>query len=223
MTDVWRILKQNLLLILSIIIISVVSVGMVSYFLLKPVYEAKATLLVKKINLENSQIEVDDLIASEKLVKTYAEIAKSRLVLDKVIAQLNLNMTTDQLFEKIQVNADNETLMTTISVRDNDRAQAVLIANEIATVSLLTWNEIMQMENVLIIDEAKQEHTADPISPRPLLNIVVAFLLSAMASVGFVVLRELLDKTLKTEEEIEEKFAIPVLGVIPQLKQPKTK
>jgi capsular polysaccharide biosynthesis protein len=77
----------------------------------------------------------------------------------------------------------------------------------------------MQLENVLVIDEARPEYTLDPVSPRPLLNLAVGFLVSSVFAVGFAVLRELLDKTLKTEEEMEEKFAVPVLGVIPQIKR----
>ncbi len=219
MTDVRRILRQNLRIIISLIILAVLSTGLVSYYLLKPVYEAKVSLLVRKQNVGGGQIEVDDILASEKLVKTYAEIAKSRLVLDKVISQMNLNITPDQLLDKIQVNAEDETLITTISVKDTDRFQTVKIANELATTSMQTWNSIMEMENVLIIDEAKQEHTLKPISPRHFLNMALAFLLSVIAGSVFAFLREFLDKTLKTEEEIEEKFALPVLGVIPMVKR----
>lgn len=219
LSDVRRILKQNLLLILSIIIIAVVSAGLVSSFLLKPVYEGKATLLVKKNGINQNQIEVDDLIASEKLVKTFAEIVKSRMVREKVINQMQLNMTSEQLLEKMSVQADNETLITTITVRDHDRVHVVTITNMLAKTAMQTWNEIMQIENVMMIDEAKQEYSMNPVGPRLYLNMAIAFAVSAMLGIGIAVIRELLDHTLKTEEEIEEKFGIPVLGVIPIMKK----
>jgi capsular polysaccharide biosynthesis protein len=216
--DARRIIRQNLWMILSIVVISVLGAGLVSFFVLKPEYEAKATLLVKKQTL-GSQLEYDDLIASEKLVKTYGEIITSSLVLEKVIADLKLNMTIDQLLEKIQVKADNESLIATISVRDGNPVQTVSIANELAETSRETWNSIMQMENVMIIDEARQEEIRKPVRPRPYFNMMLAFFVSLLAGIGYALIREMMDKTVKTEEEIEDMLALPVLGVIPIMKR----
>jgi capsular polysaccharide biosynthesis protein len=220
-TDARRIIRQNLRMILSLVVISVLGAGLISFFVLKPEYEAKATLLVKKTN-SGSQIEYDDLITSEKLVKTYGEIIKSSLVLEKVIADLNLNMTVEQLLEKIQVKADNESLVTAISVRDGNPVQTVAITNELAETSRQTWNSIMEMENVMIIDKAKQEDIHNPVRPRPYFNMMLAFFLSLLAGIGYALFREMMDKTVKTEEEIEEMLALPVLGVIPVMQEKRT-
>ncbi len=215
--DVRRIIRHNLKMILVLVVLSVLAAWLVSYYALKPQYEATATLLVKKPGSEN-QMVYDDFITSEKMVKTYSEIMKSRLVMEDVIANLKLTTTSEQLSKKISVRSDNESLLTSITVRDENFEQAVRIANEFADISMQKWNSIMQMSSVTIIDRAKQGENPEPVFPRPFLNIALAFILSLMAGIGIAFLRDFMDKSLKTEEEIEELFGLPVLGVIPVMK-----
>ncbi|RNB87363.1 hypothetical protein EDM56_17015 [Brevibacillus fluminis] len=218
LADVRRTIRQYLGRILILVVLAVSAAGVLSFYVLKPQYEATVTLLVKKQNT-GSQIAYDDLIASEKLVKTYGEIMKSRLVMAEVIETLKLPLTNEQLSKQIQIKADNESLITSVSVRDEDLARAVAIANEFGKVSMQKWNAIMEMNSVTIIDEAKQDQNAQPVYPRPYLNMGLAFVLSLLAGIGIALLRDYFDKTLKTEEEVEELFAIPVLGVIPHIKE----
>lgn len=218
MADLRAILRRHLRMILLLVILSVAAAGGISFFVLSPIYEAKSSLIVKKQNL-GGQIGYDDLITSEKLVKTYTEIIKSRLVLEGVIARLQLALTAEQLLQNLQVKADNESLITTIVVRDENPAQAVTLANELARTSMQTWNSIMQMENVSLIDEARLQSNPKPVLPRPYLNMGLTLVLALLAGVGLAILREYLDKTLKTEEELEEMLKLPVLGVIPVMKK----
>lgn len=220
LTDVRRILRRNLWVIISLAAGGVLVAGLVSFFWLKPVYEAKATLLVKK-QLTGGQIAYDDLIASEKLVKTYGEIMKSRLVVEEVIARLDLGLPVKDLLKQVEVVADDESLITSVAVRDADPLRAVRIANEMARISMQKWNELMEMDSVTLIDQAQREETLEPVQPRPYLNMLLAFVLSLMAGIGLAFLREFLHKTVETEEELEAALGIPVLGVIPEAKRAK--
>ncbi|MBS3975467.1 MAG: lipopolysaccharide biosynthesis protein [Syntrophomonadaceae bacterium] len=55
----------------------------------------------------------------------------------------------------------------------------------------------------------------DPVKPRKMLNVAIAFLLGLMVSVFLVFLLEFLDNTIKTPADIERHLAVPVLGSIP--------
>ncbi|MFM1651940.1 YveK family protein [Brevibacillus sp. B_LB10_24] len=215
--EIRRIIGRRLRLIVCIVAIAVLGAGMVSFFVLTPVYEATATLLVKKQN-SGTPIGYDDLITSEKLVKTFSQIIQSRGVLEEVIARQQLPLTAEQLQKLLRVKADNESLITSITVRQQDPAKAVEIVNELVVASMQKWNAVMEMDNVSILDEAKLEEAPIPVSPRPYLNMLLSFVISALVGVGLSILIEYLDKTLKTEEEVEETLALPVLGIIPDIK-----
>ena len=59
--------------------------GLISFFVLKPVYKAKSTLIVNTEKYEGTQMITGDQISiSQKLAVTYGEIIKSRTVLEKV-------------------------------------------------------------------------------------------------------------------------------------------
>jgi capsular polysaccharide biosynthesis protein len=68
------------------------------------------------------------------------------------------------------------------------------------------------MDNVQILDPAQLPE--GPYSPKPRLNIAVAFFLGLMVSVGLAFLIEYLDTTVKTQEDIEKLIGVPVIGVI---------
>ena len=57
-----------------------------------------------------------------------------------------------------------------------------------------------------------------PVKPNIKLNIAFAFFIGLMASVGLVFVLEYLDRTIKTEEEVEKYLELPVIATIPRYK-----
>ena len=73
--------------------------------------------------------------------------------------------------------------------------------------------EIRRVDNVSLMDEAVMPSSPD--SPKPILNIAIAFLLGLIISVVVILLMAYLDNTIKSTEELENLFNLPVLGSIP--------
>ena len=185
--------------------------------MLTPKYEATTSLLVQNQNTPTgAEIGYSDLLLDQKLVKTYGEVIKSRLVADTVMSNLQLDMKTETLLEKIQVRNDEESLITTITATDPDPARAVAIANGFARTFAQKVGTIMRVDNVSILDEAKLGPDPVPVSPNPFLNMSVGLVLGVLLGIGVALLLEFLDKTVKSEEEIQELLGLPVLGVIGQ-------
>lgn len=156
--------------------------------MLKPEYEATATILVQSQNLENQNM-YNDIMANQKLVKTYAEIIKSRQIAEDVIQHLQLDVTTEELLEKVR----NESLVTSITVTDQNPEKAALIANSFAESFYNNIHSIMKVDNVSILDEAKWESAPKPVRPKPLVNMAIALVLGLMVGVGLALLLEYLD------------------------------
>jgi capsular exopolysaccharide synthesis family protein len=74
---------------------------------------------------------------------------------------------------------------------------------------------MLQMSNVRVLDRA--EPPEKPVSPKPLRNIALAILLGLGAGVGLVFLLEMLDATITSREQIEERLGVPFLGIIPKI------
>ncbi|MFY9176638.1 MAG: Wzz/FepE/Etk N-terminal domain-containing protein [Caldicoprobacterales bacterium] len=212
--EILQIIYKKLWFIILITLVCVISSGIISFFVLDKVYEASTTLMVSKTREDqSSNLQYNDILMNQKLVKTYSEIVKSNRVLEKVIEQLGLNMTTADLRNSIQVQSVSDTEIIRISVQDKDPNFATELANSIAVVFMGEIGSIMKMDNVQFIDPAKVP--VNPIKPRPLFNVAIAAVLGMMISVFIVFLVEYFDNTIKSIDDIENKLGLPVLGSIP--------
>jgi capsular polysaccharide biosynthesis protein len=160
-------------------------------------------------------LQYNDIMMYQKLLKTFSEIAKSRMISEKVIHNLKLDISPVTLQKKITVTAVGDTQMMTIKVTDYDPEVAAAIANNMAEIFKSEISQIMRVENVEIIDPAVVPVT--PVKPRPMLNIAIAFVLALMVGVGLAFLLEYLDHTIKTPNDVEKFLELPVLGAIPDV------
>lgn len=215
--ELFFILRKWLLLIIVLAIVAVAISGVVSYFVLDKEYQTFTTLMVgkpKDYQTEN-KLEMSDLMLNQKLVATYGQLIKSRVVSDKVIKNLDLQISYNDFINKVKVNLVKDTEIIQIQVTDTDPELATRIANETAKVFMDSVKTIMHVENVQVIDKAQVPENS--ISPRPMLNMAIAGVLGVMLGVFFAFLVEYLDNTIKTPEDVEKYLGLPVLGAIPDM------
>lgn len=129
-----EVIRKRFWIIVMITVIAVATSGIISYFVLEPVYEASTTLMVGKDQNSEQMIEYSDGLLSKKLVKTYSEIGKSRTVAKEVIKNLDLDLTPVQFKEKVSVNSVGDMEIIMIKVQDVNPRVAASIANNLATV-----------------------------------------------------------------------------------------
>ncbi|WP_299744233.1 YveK family protein [uncultured Rossellomorea sp.] len=211
-------LKKRMSLIIILTLMAVLVSAAISYFVLTPIYQSSTQLLVNKSNQDQqNSFNVGEVQTNLQLINTYNVIMKSPAILDIVIDDLKLDMTTRELNEKITVQSEKDSQVVNISVQDEDPKQAAAIANKIAEVFQTEIVKIMNVDNVSILAKAELGENPSPIKPQPLLNIATALVVGFMAGVGLAFLLEFLDNTVKTEQDIEKGLELPVLGVIPTI------
>ena len=213
--EIMHIIRKRLWFIVLVTILAVGAGGVISLFVLEPVYRASATIIVGKPSsyLDGNRLQIEDLNLNQRLAKTYGEIIKSRGVLENVIFQLKLNLTTQQLKEKTLVKLVEGTEFITISVTDTNPKRAADIANKIAEVFRFKVVNIMKVDYVQILDDAIVPRL--PIKPRLELNMAIAGVLGIMTSIFVVFLLEYLDNTIKTPEDTEKYLGLNIVGIIP--------
>lgn len=212
--DLMEILKKRLRLIVLITVLAALISGIVSFFILTPIYQASTQLLVNQSKNDQQMYDFNQVQANLQLVNTYSVIIKSPAVLEKVIKELKLDMTTDTLNQKITVDSEQNSQVLNVSVQDPDPDKAVLIANKIAEVFKQEIVKIMNVDNVSILSKADLGKDMTPVKPKPLLNIAIAVVVGLMAGVGLAFLLEYLDNTIKSEQDIEKRLELPVLGMV---------
>ncbi|MFA7572740.1 MAG: Wzz/FepE/Etk N-terminal domain-containing protein [Lutispora sp.] len=215
--ELFFVLRKRIAIILLLVIFSVAASGIVSYFVLDKQYQASTTIIVGSSNAyyDNKELQLSDITMYQKLLKTFSEIAKSRMVSEKVIKDLSLSISPDALQKKIAVTSVGDTQMMTIKVTDLDPQIAASIANKLANIFKSEVAQLMKVQNVEIIDPAVVP--TSPIKPRPTLNMAIAFVLALMIGVGLAFLLEYLDHTVKTPDDVEKFLELPVLGTIPDV------
>ena len=211
----WNKKIQIILIVAIFMVIGVIySIGFVT-----PMYDSYTTLLLVKGESEGAQqttsdsITTTDLTLNSKLVSTYRELIRSKDVLRQVISNLNINVNEDDIRNNITVTSVEETELIEITVQNEDPTYAAKIANEIAKVFTEKVAELYKINNVHIIDEAEIENT--PSNINHVKDVVIFAAIGLVIAVMYVLIANMLDTTIKSAEDVEKLFKVPVLANIP--------
>jgi len=209
------ILRKRVSLIVLITLVFTITSGVLSYFVIKPVYKSDISVIIGKSDKDDNgqKQNLNDVMMYQQMVKTYSVLAKSRKVADEVVNKLDLKMSAGAVLSMVTVAPQGNTEFLNISVKSKDPDQAMKIANQLAKSLKEVSADVYGRDNVKLLDEALLPTSPD--SPKPLLNMAIAFFIGIMVSVGLVFLIEYMDNTIKTQEDVEKLLGLPVIGTIP--------
>ena len=202
-----------LLVILFAIIGAIYTIGFIT-----PMYTSSTTRVLATSGSENTQdatnsITATDVTLNSKLVSTYSELVKSKKVLRQVIANLNIDVEEEELRKNITVSSVKDTELIEITVSNKNPKYSAQIANEIAKVFSEEVNEIYNINNIHVVDEA--EIAENPSNINISKNVIIFAFVGIVISIAYVLVANMLDTTVKSAEEIEKDYGIPVIAAIP--------
>lgn len=217
--EIMDVIKKRAKMIVSFTLIMALLGGIISYFFLTPIYEASTQILVNKGESENSVYSSTDIMVDLQLVETYNVIINSPTILETVIEDLDLDLTVNELKDKITVTSESDSQVINVAVEDKSITTATAIANKIAEVFKEEIVNIMNVNNVTILTKAKVTGDETPVFPNNILIIAIFMVAGLTSGIGLAFLREYLDNTYTSDEEIESHLQLPVLGVIPTFEE----
>lgn len=221
--EILKIIRKRLLLIFSLVVISVgVSVG-INYYVLTPIYQAQTQILVNQKSSLNDVYAWQTIETDLRLINTYNVIITNTAILTPVIDELKLDITPEALANQISVSNQSDSKVVNIGVLDSDPKRAVEISNTISEVFKERVSELMSVDNITILSEAKLSDNPRPVRPNKILNIIIAVVIGLMLGVSIGILLEILDTTIKSEQDIEEHYGLPVIGVVGLIVEKKEK
>ncbi|WP_404469092.1 YveK family protein [Sutcliffiella horikoshii] len=217
--ELFHTIKKRLWLIVLITVILTTISGLVSYFVLTPVYQSSTQLLVNQEKTDQTAYNTGDIQANIQLINTYNVIIKSAAILDLVSEELNGEYNASELNNMITVGSVQNSQVLTLTVENTDPVMAAQVANTTAKVFQEQVVSIMNVDNVNILASAQVGENPSPVKPQPVLNMAIAFVVGLMAGVGLAFLLEFLDNTVKTEQDIEKLLGLPVLGTVVMIEE----
>lgn len=211
----WSKKAQIILIVAIFMVIGVIyTIGFVT-----PVYQSSTTLILAKSDSNEGATKNSDTITTtevtlnSKLVSTYSELVKSKNVIREVRTNLGIDEEEETMRKGVTVSSVKDTELIEITVTNKEATYAAKIANEIAKVFTEKVKEYYNISNVYVVDEA--EVNSNPSNINHTKDVAIFTFIGIVVAVMYVLIANMLDTTIKTQEDVERIFKIPVLAEIP--------
>lgn len=203
--------KHIVLLILTTIIGGGLGFA-ISRFVLTPTYTSTSMIYV--MSKETTLTSLADLQIGSQLTQDYKVLVTSRTVMEDVIQKFGLKYDYATLRKKVTLDNPSNTRILNISVLDTDPKMAKQLTDAVADSASSYIADIMEQDPPKIIEYG--EIPLNKTGPKTGRNTMMAALLFLLAAVAFVTIDMLTNDTIKTEDDIENYFGLPVLAAIPE-------
>lgn len=214
MKKILNIILSKKIFIALIILLSLVVGYFYSYYYKKPQYNSSVTVLLTGDEAQGEkQVTQTDLNLNSGLISTYGSIAKSANVLSKVIENLGLDISVQNLQKNLTVAEIKNTQFLKITVENSNPETAMKIANEISKVFVEQIKTIYNIQNINIIDTAEISNT--PCNINHIKDMAIALMAGIFASGVLILILYILDDTIKSEKDIPLNLKLETIGTIP--------
>jgi capsular exopolysaccharide synthesis family protein len=152
-------------------------------------------------------------------VKSYTELVSSPEVLRPVIDDLGLGMSVNDLSDKVSAKSPLNTVLIDVTATDGSARRAARISDAVSRQLARTIGDLEKPRTgtspvvVSLIKPASVPST--PASPRPLLDLGLGLLVGLAVGLAVAVLRERLDSTIKSRDDLRRLVDVPQLGAVP--------
>lgn len=188
-----------------------------AFFFITPQYQAKAMMYVNNssfsVGSTSFSISASELTAAKSLLDTYVIILKSRTTLEKVLDEIGLEYTYEELSSMVSASAVNSTEVFQIVATSSIPQEAELIVDTIVKILPDRIADIVDGSSVRLVDHAilPTQRSSPSYTKFAMIGLVLGFVLSC----GVIIINDLLDTTIRDEDYLYQRYNIPVLAVVP--------
>lgn len=155
-------------------------------------------------------------------IKTYPELVKTEAVLQPVIKDLGLDMTTTDLAGVVTATNPTNTFMVDISAEVGDPQQAADIANSVAKnladqISSDLYNNSSSSGSPIKLTVVQKAQTpTSQSSPNTPLYLAAGLILGLIVGIGVALLKDILNTKVDSTDDVRELTHASSLGTVPQ-------
>jgi capsular exopolysaccharide synthesis family protein len=185
-----------------------------------PVYRAQTSSFVTVGSVGDSGTLLQGSQFALQRVTSYTQVVDSPTVLQPVIDELRLDETVGSLAGRVDAVNPSNTVLVLVSATGDDPAEAAAVANAVTRQFAAVIEELERPREgnasaVKVTITTPADVPSAPVSPRPLLNVVLGLLVGAGLAAGVALLRDQLDSTLRSSAELGTLTRAGVLGLVP--------
>lgn len=212
-----RILWQKLWIIVLTMVILGSLLFSYAMFFVTPQYQAKAMMYVNNSALSlggtSFSISSSELSAAKSLLDVYLVILHSRTTLEAVIEEAGLDYTYEQLKGKVSAGSVNGTEIFEITATTGSPQESELIVDTLVKILPDRISDIVDGSSVRLVDHAVlPTHRSSPSYTK---YAMIGMILGMVLSCGIIIVIDLMDTTVRSEDFLHQQYDIPVLAVVP--------
>lgn len=213
--ELLQLLRKHLRLVIALPVACAVAMAVYAYLFMGNTYTASTNMYVLAMQSGEfaSNTLSTDLNASQMISNDVSTLLTSDRVKNETAADLGLESLSGY---DISVTSETTSRVVGLSVTGKDPQTAADIANTMVEKVSAIAQEVMSIESVNAIDQAQAPER--PSGPNRPLYVAVALMAGLFAAVAIVVVADMLNTRVRSQEEVEELLGIPVIGRIPVMK-----
>ncbi len=197
-----------------IFLIFIISSLILSFFIIKPKYEASTKFFIGKEDAGGNQdYSANDIIMYQTLMKTYSEIIRTPDILLSSMEKSKIDSTIEKEQNKLTVVAVANTQILEVSYRSLDPNEARDFIYNLTSEFIKVSKEMVPNGNIKVVQ--KVILPKKPISPNKKMNLLIGGLSGMILGIATIFLMERFDNTIRSKEELEKELGIPTIGTVP--------
>jgi capsular exopolysaccharide synthesis family protein len=214
--DYLDIVRKHFRLIAAITVLCATA-ALLASLAVTPVYQADAKLLVlaKTDPAGGTASAYEGALLSQQLVVSFVQVLQSRPVAEAALRGAATPLSAAALQQRIHAEAIPETLLIRLSVQDTERGRAQSLTGSVAHAFIDRLPRLQSGSAVRVSLVEPPALPAAPVKPRIPMNVALGLVLGLVVGIGLAVLREFLDRSIRSPERLEAATGAPVVGTIP--------
>jgi capsular exopolysaccharide synthesis family protein len=185
-----------------------------------PLYEASTRLFVSTSSGSSASEIYQGNRFSQDRVDSYTELLRGVTLAQRTIDKLDLDIDAHQLRSRVSANAEPDTVLINVSVKDESPVRARDLADALSDEFVVLIRELETppdgtVPDSRVIVEQRATIPQNPVTPKTTRNLAAGLALGLLLGVGVAILRDQLDNTVHDRKVLEEITGVGLVGSIP--------
>lgn len=212
-------IKKHLFALILLVLIGGIGAGIFSKLFIPATYASSGTLFLTP-RVSEGEVDINSINSNQKLVNNVINLLTQDNIMT-VVAQETGLQTAQDVRDVLTVNNVNNTEIITITATTEDAKLSKEIVEETIDIFVDTMQESLNIKNITITNTPKLNF--NPVGPSILKNSAIGAAVGLALGLGWIVIRMLTDKRLKTREEAEKFLGLPVYAELPDLEDKRNR
>lgn len=155
LSEIFEAIKKRWIMIVAITLSATLMSGILSFFVIKPVYETSTKLFIGKEEREDTVYNTNDIQMYQKLLQTYAQAIKTKDLVGRAINSLNYELEPSKVVGALTVTPVTDTQILQIKYKSKNQQEAVDVLKNVTEQFIITSKELVPNGNVRVIEEVE--------------------------------------------------------------------